>query len=345
MSILLSVIIPTLNPLNQLQDLLRAILDQDASSAEREIILVDNKTCPDQESFLKLASFLGATDNLRYFHEPVPGLHAGRHRGLHESSGEILTFIDDDIMPAPGWLDAIANTFNDPNVHLVGGPSLPLYEQAPPEWMEAFWTRTSDGKRSCGYLSLIDYGDKECEIEPTLVWGLNYSIRKKTLTDLGGFHPDGMPWKLRRYRGDGETAPSVEARRRGLKALYQPRACVYHKIPANRITVEYFERRAFLQGISDSFVELRQPPVNKSSDDKRNEIDWLLPLRILKTEFKKIFVPTSHDIFRDVKVRISQSYEAGMSFHQREVQNDPVLLEWVLRKNYLGENGRLPALR
>lgn len=337
---MLSVIIPTRNRAESLRLTLQSLQSQILPVDLFEVLVVDNGSMDNTREIC--ASFKNTIRHLRYFFEETPGLHVGRHLGMEMAKSDILVFVDDDIVAAQGWLQAIVSTFSDPAVQLVGGPSVPLYEQAPPEWMEAFWTRTADGKNICGYLSLLDFGDKECEIDPALIWGLNYSIRKGTLIELGGFHPDGFPWELRRFRGDGETALSVEAKRRGLKALYQPGARVHHKIPANRMTVEYFERRAFLQGISDSFTRLRQPPVHKSSDNKRNEIDWLLPIKMIKKRLKKIFAPPTHDIYRDIKIRIGQSHEAGISFHQREVQCDPELLQWVLRNNYLGENGRLP---
>jgi len=335
----LSVIIPTRNRAKYLSGALESLTRQTYPLDMFEVIVVDNGSTDNTREVC--ASFKNKIPQLQYYYEEAPGLHVGRHLGMEMAKSGILVFADDDIIVAQGWLQAIVNTFNDPNVHLVGGPSLPLYEQPPPAWMEAFWSRTPDGKTSCGSLSLLDFGDKECEIEPTMIWGLSYSIRKKTLIELGCFHPDSFPWELRRFRGDGETAPSLEAKRRGLKVIYQPGACVQHIIPANRMTVEYFERRAFLQGISDSYARLRQS-ADHSPDKTKNEFDWLLPLRMLKRNLNKIFAPTTNDIYRDLKIRIGKSHEAGMSFHQREVQRDPALFQWVQRKNYIGENGKLP---
>jgi hypothetical protein len=39
---------------------------------------------------------------------------------------------------------------------------------------------------------------------------------------------------------------------------------------------------------------------------------------------------------------MQESYEAGYRYHQEEVKRDPKLLEWVLREDYLDENGKLP---
>ena len=156
-----------------------------------------------------------------------------------------------------GWLEAILEPFADPLVHLVGCRYLPEYEVEPPDWLEQLWTKDSQGCHLSA-LSLLDYGTETKEIDPIMIWGLCYAIRRETLVKLGGFHPDAYPWELRRYRGDGETAPSALARQLKLKALYQGKTAVYHQVPKSRMTVEYFERRAYLQGISDSYTSIRR---------------------------------------------------------------------------------------
>ena len=45
---------------------------------------------------------------------------------------------------------------------------------------------------------------------------------------------------------------------------------------------------------------------------------------------------------RQIRGKMRESYEAGYRYHQEAVKRDPKLLEWVLRENYLGENGKLP---
>ena len=188
--------------------------------------------------------------------EPIHGLLAGRHRGFRQATGDILIYIDDDVRLPEGWLEAILEPFVDPSVHLVGCRYLPEYEVEPPNWLEQLWTKDSEG-RHLSALSLLDYGTETKEIDPIMIWGLCYAIRRETLVKLGGFHPDAYPWELRRYRGDGETAPSALAKQLKLKAMYQGKTAVYHQVPKSRMTVEYFERRAYLHGISDSYTSIR----------------------------------------------------------------------------------------
>jgi hypothetical protein len=174
-----------------------------------------------------------------------------------EATGEILVFTDDDIEAVPGWLAAIVSGFDDPQVQLLGGKNLPKYEIAPPAWIEEFWEDAPGGGRYCFYLSLLDLGDQRRPIEPWLIFGLNFSIRAKTLRDLGGFHPDCLPAHLPQFDGDGETGLALKAGERGLLALYEPKATVFHLTPASRLTREYFTARSYAEGVRDSYTRVR----------------------------------------------------------------------------------------
>lgn len=180
-------------------------------------------------------------------------MHVGRHLGLKMAESDILVYADDDIEAFPTWLEAIAESFQDSGVVLVGGKNLPKWESDPPDWILKMWEPDKNGNRILGYLSILDLGDEEKEISPFYVFGCNFSIRKRVLLEAGGFHPDGMPKELIIYRGDGETHVSRYIQAKGYKAFYNPKASIYHVIPRKRLTIEYLEYRAFIQGISDSF--------------------------------------------------------------------------------------------
>jgi GT2 family glycosyltransferase len=66
-------------------------------------------------------------ERIRYY--PIPerglGLAFARNCGLQKACGSIVVFIDDDIVPAPHWLDAMIDPFDDPEIGAVGGAVLP----------------------------------------------------------------------------------------------------------------------------------------------------------------------------------------------------------------------------
>ena len=271
----------------------------------------------------------------RYFYEAVPGLLSGRHRGAEEARGDVLTFLDDDVLLEPGWFAALENAFADPNVALAGGPSRPQFEIAPPHWLAGLWLECKEG-RYCSDLSLIELGSSPTPVDPLFVFGLNFSIRKVVFEQCGGFHPDCIAKTLQRYQGDGETGLSLKIRERGLLAIYHPNLAVVHLIPASRLTPEYFEQRAFYQGVCDSYAQIRESgkvPIldSLSIKDFVRSTKWKIERQLLLLNL------TTERIRR----LMARAHVEGMQFHQREVRNDPKLLEWVLRPNYF--NYSLPA--
>lgn len=53
--------------------------------------------------------------------EPLPGLTRARNLGARAASTEFVAFIDDDAVAEPGWLEAFAPEFADPEVAAVAG--------------------------------------------------------------------------------------------------------------------------------------------------------------------------------------------------------------------------------
>lgn len=332
MRMIASVIIPTYRRPEYLKKALRSIVSQQWTE-HFEVFVLDNDCDKSIEETIREFLF-NERCNIRYLPVPEPGLHNGRHAGALASNSDILVFVDDDIEAGPGWLNGIVKTFDDPEVHLVGGRYLPNYEHVPPAWIESFWTRRTDGLAECGFLSLLDYGESQRDIEPGLVWGLSFAIRKETLFKSGGFHPDGMPWEMRRFRGDGESAVSEMIRKNGLKTVYQPAALVYHAVPKDRMTVEYFEKRAYLQGISLSYSQIRQEHLGSHEVAQKKVFDWKYAFSKIRNLASKINRQLKKDPYQKIRRRVQDSYNAGFAFHQNEVANNPDLLSWVLKPNY-----------
>jgi glycosyltransferase involved in cell wall biosynthesis len=153
----ISIVIPTFNRAAQLARTLTSIAREvPASNAAVEVIVVDNGSTDATEAAYKTVTGDFPKRNWRYVYEPMPGLLSGRHRGANEAQGEILAYLDDDVVLRASWLDGLVDAFGNPEVALVGGPSLPEYEAQPPGWLESLWHYDGDGRRTLFELSLID---------------------------------------------------------------------------------------------------------------------------------------------------------------------------------------------
>ncbi len=93
---------------------LDAILSTDYPAERREILVVDNGSTDDTSSLIR-------TRPVRYLREPKRGVSNARNRGIAESTGEILAFVDADCLVEPQWLAELVRPFDDPEVGSVGG--------------------------------------------------------------------------------------------------------------------------------------------------------------------------------------------------------------------------------
>lgn len=328
---MITVAIPTRNRAQLLVSAIDSLAKQTLPRDAFEILIIDNGST-DETAYVVRANAFGNT-NLRYFFEPEPGLHAGRHRGLQEARGDVLVFADDDIEALPSWLATIQEVFSDPEVAMVGGNNLPMFLEPPPAWLASLWSRPHPlGGRALPALSILALEGGPHSISPYYVWGCNFAIRKDVLLQAGGFHPDGMPKELIRFRGDGETHVSRFVAESGMKCVFHPGASVHHKVTPERMTIDYFRQRGFNQGVSDSYTRLRNQdePAGSQRSWYHRVARW--GWRTLKAGRARLMTPADEQRALDA---MREGHDEGFAYHQHAYQSDPEVREWVHRERYL----------
>lgn len=342
-----SVIIPTLNQSTKLKQCLFHLSELFFNTDLFEILVVDNGSTDDTKEVSLL--FQDKIKNLRYLFCKSPGLMAARHMGCDMAKGEILCYIDDDSLVTKNWLKGISESFTDEDVMIVGGPCIPKYEKEPPHWVEYFWSETEYGRYNT-FLSLLNFGSSSLFMSPMYVFGCNFSIRKKIFLEYDGTYPDYFDERYRQFQGNGESGLSLKLYNAGYLAMYNPLAKIDHLIPNTRLTIDYFCWKRYYNGIHNSYQAIRQmhglgKPMNidnKSSNVKKGLKCIQNKLVNIRQFVKDVILPGEPREIVKLRKKIEKSYREGFVYHQREVQKDPKLHEWVLRKNYLGDNGELP---
>jgi len=327
---LLSIVVPTCDRPRSLEVLLNAIGDDLGCRTDIEILVVDNHPLSTARPAFATAT-AAALRVLRYVSERRIGLHHARHAGALAARGELIAYLDDDVLIMPGWIEAILRAFRDfPAAACIGGKVLAAWELTPPEWVTRFPST---------YLSLLNLGDQRRRLVfPEGVFGCNMVVRRDVLFGVGGFNPDSFSdRRLLWLRGDGETGLHEKLSLGGYEVVYEPAATVRHRIPASRLTVSHFKWRAFNQGISDSYSMIRRHP----SRSRLLTTTAASAAGLARASAAKVARPA-----RDSVVSlVTEAYWRGRFGHQLRTLVLPTLYRHVTRSSYLDEPSRVPASR
>ena len=148
-----------------------------------------------------------------------------------------------------------------------------------------------------------------------------------------------MPKHLIRFRGDGETYVSKYIISNNLKCMFDSRASVYHKVTPERMTLEYFRKRGFSQGVSNSYTYLRslsEVPLGGLSTIGRTGPASLLinKLRGVKRKTFQKVLPFSPWSINPAQEAFQEGYAEGFAFHHAVYDSDPEVTAWVHKETY-----------
>lgn len=219
-----------------------------------EVVVVDNGSLdPAVKEVVDRSGF-------RYVFEEQIGLDRARNRGIKEAQHDIVAFIDDDALAAPGWLRGIAYGFRDSQVMTVTGLVLPAELDTPAQ--TDFERYGGMGKGYTG-ITIRSEGRSADSLFWVSSWGVgaNMAFRKSLFEAIGDFDVGldvGTP-----TCGGGDIEFFYRAVSRGFALRYEPAALVRHTHRRDRASLDqqiYSNGRSFpayLMTIARNQPELR----------------------------------------------------------------------------------------
>lgn len=193
-----------------------------------EIIVVDN--APELADTARIvADRFGSSPEVSYVAEPRRGVSAARNRGAWISRGDVITFVDDDVVVDPGYLTAIVRGLEQwPRTDCVTGLIVPAeLETAAQLRMEQY------GGFNKGYeLRVFDLTEHRVDdlLYPYRVGmygsGASLAIRAPAFQSLGGFD-EALGAGTQTY-GAEDLDILLRVLLSGLRLVYQPDAVVWH---------------------------------------------------------------------------------------------------------------------
>ena len=202
-----------------LERVLDACFEQTTPRDDYEIVLVNDGSTDDTPAVIERAR-ARATGAFVVVDQPNSGLAKGRNAGIAHSSGERIIFIDDDVLPLPNFVEEHLRTeASHPQAIVRGGAiNVESFDDLP----VPLWT-------------IKDYSGN-------YFWTTNVSVPLATIREIGGFNESFSEY------GWEDIDVGLRLRFRGTKAVFNPKALVYHWKPRPRSgNVEKMIRQARAQ--------------------------------------------------------------------------------------------------
>ena len=207
MNVEISILIATRNRARALEDCLRALSTQFATGAAYEVIVVDDCSA-DHTSELVEHFVRNGLLSVHLIRQAEPrGANAARNRGLEAARGEIVVFVDDDVLTPPGWLEI-----------LIAG----LHRSCRPVISGAVRLKAEG--------SLVGRHREEIRAYLGEILTPPANLNGEVVPVLGNMA--AFRWVFAKARFDETVRPPVEEvdwlRRAGVKAAFLPEAWVWH---------------------------------------------------------------------------------------------------------------------
>lgn len=251
----ISIIIPTHNRAENLKNAIESVVPlQD--EADFEFVIVDNNSTDHTKSVVAAYPLIA-----KYVFEGRTSFTMARKTGADNASGDILLYLDDDVLVKPGSMKHIVDVFlRYPDCGVIAGRIDPKYMEEPPPW-------TLECQKSCNGWSLYNSETfsflRESFQEVESAAGPMMAIRRTVYDQVQGFPPDTVGVETNKgpksfnklYIGPGDYGLCMKVRDAGFKVYFSNDIAVFHVIPPVRFTVEFWRSRMIGEGYQEAISQ------------------------------------------------------------------------------------------
>lgn len=238
---MLSVVICTYNPRSDyLKRCFEALRGQTLPPNQWGLVLVDNRSDEPVADRVDLSW----RPDARLLREETPGLTPARLRGIRESTGDLLVFVDDDNVLDADFLETALRVAEERSfLGSWSGQCRPNFDETPPEWSRRYW----------GNLVIREFDKDIWSNLPRLVQsmpcGAGLCVRRHVALHYLHLHESGKrSFQFDRTRGSllsgGDNDLAGCACDVGLGVGLITSLKLTHLIPPERLTVNYLEHLA-----------------------------------------------------------------------------------------------------
>jgi glycosyltransferase involved in cell wall biosynthesis len=205
-----------------------------------EILVIDNASVDDSTRKVAESHAL-----VRYVREPLTGLDFARNAALHAASGDLLAYLDDDVVVDGHWLEGLYAAWSDcPDAGGYSGLVMPYKLETRAQIAFEYFGGFGRGFSRIHHRRL-KFGNALFPVASGLVGaGCNMAFDRRLLLSIGGFDEaldTGAP-----LPGGGDLDIFYRVLRSGREIVYEPAYAVFHE---HRQTLAQLRRQYWSWGL------------------------------------------------------------------------------------------------
>jgi len=194
-----------------------------AASPRTRVLVIDNAP-PDNRTALLMQAF----PDVEYVIEPRPGLDFARNRAIEVATGELLAFLDDDVVIDRSWLDGLREAWaSSPDAGAFAGPILPMELETRAQVVFEQMGGFGKGFERVRFADVLPESPTYPVGAGIFGAGANMVFRRDVLRRLGGFDnalDTGAP-----LPGGGDLDMFYRVVQAGYPLVREPSLLVYHQ--------------------------------------------------------------------------------------------------------------------